>query len=272
MSSTELSRRALLLSGAGMLALAGCGKEEKVVPKAVTFRSGSFLSKLRGGVSTGWSIAWPKGHGEANLPVVIALHGRGGSHRNAFSKLQMAQALDAVVASGTPVFAVASVDGGTHSYWHRRTDGTDAGAMVGTEFVPLLAEHGLDTSRLGLYGWSMGGYGAMLLAGRDQLSTKAVAVSSPALFTSGGSTSAGAFDSVEDFDRHDVFGNPDWLRDVNLRVDCGEQDPFYSATSQFVDQLTPRPAGGFVRGAHDDVYWRQVLPGQLAFLGERLNG
>ena len=265
------SRRALLLGGVGLV-VSGCGRDEQVVPKGVAFRSGSFRSEHRAGAATGWSLAWPKGHAGEKLPVVITMHGRGGSHRTTFSKLRMAQALDRVVAGGAPAFAVASVDGGDHSYWHRRTDGTDAGAMVREEFVPLLAEQGVDTNRLGLYGWSMGGYGAMLLAGRDQLSTKAVAVSSPALFTSGGSTAAGAFDSAEDFDRNDVFGHPDWLRSVDLRIDCGEQDPFYPATHHFVDQLTPRPAGGFVRGAHDDAYWRQVLPGQLTFLGQRLNG
>ncbi len=45
--------------------------------------------------------------------------------------------LAAGVRAGLPPLAIASVDGGT-TYWHRRQDGEDAGAMVLEEFVPLL--------------------------------------------------------------------------------------------------------------------------------------
>jgi hypothetical protein len=38
---------------------------------------------------------------------------------------------------GLPV-AVAAVDGGPDSYWHRRADGSDALAMLLNEFVPLV--------------------------------------------------------------------------------------------------------------------------------------
>jgi hypothetical protein len=34
--------------------------------------------------------------------------------------------------------AVAAVDGGPDSYWHRRADGSDALAMLLREFVPLV--------------------------------------------------------------------------------------------------------------------------------------
>ena len=37
--------------------------------------------------------------------------------------------------------------------------------MLTDEFVPLLADHGLVTTAIGLYGFSMGGYGALRLAG-----------------------------------------------------------------------------------------------------------
>lgn len=270
MASGELSRRALLLGGAGALAVAGCGTTEKLPPEGPTFRSGSFRSSERGGARTGYSIAWPKGHAGESLPVVVALHGRGGSHRRMFAQLHADRVLDRLVAGGTAPFAVASVDGGEASYWHRRADGTDAAAMITKEFLPLLHERGLETDRVGLYGWSMGGFGALLLAGRGGFPARAVAVSSPALFTSAGSTAAGAFDDAEDFDANDVFGHPEWLRGRHLRIDCGQQDPFYPATHHFVEQLDPTPAGGFIRGAHNATYWRQVLPDQLKFLGERV--
>ena len=35
--------------------------------------------------------------------------------------------------------------------------------MVLTELLPMLATKGLDTSKVGFIGWSMGGYGALLL-------------------------------------------------------------------------------------------------------------
>ena len=72
--------------------------------------------------------------------------------------------------------AVASIDGGNY-YWHaRRSESTgadnispdtppcDTGAMVMDDFIPLLGSIGLDRSRVGFLGWSMGGYGALLLA------------------------------------------------------------------------------------------------------------
>ncbi|MBV9098912.1 MAG: esterase, partial [Frankiaceae bacterium] len=69
-----------------------------------------------------------------------------------------------------------------HTYWHRRSDGDDPQLMLLTEFIPLLASRGLRTDRLGLAGWSMGGYGALLLAERIGPSRcAAVAVDSPAL-------------------------------------------------------------------------------------------
>jgi enterochelin esterase-like enzyme len=220
----------------------------------------------------GWSIAYPPGHRAGDpLPVVVALHGRGASHTTTFDVLRLGGVLDRLAADrGVPPFALASVDGGDHGYWHRRADGTDAGAMVADEFVPLLAHRGLDTGRLGLYGWSMGGYGALLLAGRRAVPVRAVAVASPALFTASGDTPPGAFDGAADYRRNDVFGEPARLAGVPLRIDCGRSDPFYAATRAFVGRLRPRPRTSFGAGAHDATYWRKVAPAELAFLGDNL--
>jgi enterochelin esterase-like enzyme len=218
----------------------------------------------------GWAIAYPPDHQPGDkLPVVVSLHGREGSSSKTFGQLHLDDVLDELAAHAPP-FAIASVDGGDHSYWHHRADGSDAGAMVTDEFVPLLRRRGLDTSRLGLYGWSMGGYGALLLAGKERMSVNAVAVSSPALFTSSGATSAGAFDDAADFDAHDVYGHPQWLDGVDLRIDCGLSDPFYEATRAFASRLHPLPAGTFPAGGHDATFWRKVAPAQLRFLGRRL--
>lgn len=269
--SADPSRRAVLLGGAG-LALAACSSEqERASSGAGSLVDGAFVSVAMDGGSVGWSIGYPAGHRPgARLPVVVSLHGRGASHRTTFTTLGLGGVLDRLVAGGVGPFALASVDGGDHGYWHRRADGTDPGAMVVDEFVPMLRDRGLDTDRLGLYGWSMGGYGALLLAGRRRLPVRALAVASPALFAAAGSTPPGAFDSAADFARHDVYGRPDLLDGVALRVDCGRSDPFYSATRDFVDRLPQRPAGRFGPGEHTAAYWRRVAPAELAFLGRHL--
>lgn len=265
----ELTRRTVLLAG-GALALAGCGVD---LPGGSPKASGSFRSAAMAGREVGWAIAYPKGHEVgANLPVVVSLHGRGGNHGSSFGSQNLDGILDDVVKAGASPFAIAAVDGGDHGYWHRRTDGTDAGAMVREDFLPLLARRGLDVNRLGLYGWSMGGYGAMLLAGKENLPVRGVAVSSPALFPSAGTTPAGAYDSREDYAAHDVYGHPEWLDGVALRVDCGTSDPFYPPTRTFVGELAQHPAGGFTAGGHNAEYWRRVAPDQLRFLAEKLSG
>jgi hypothetical protein len=81
---------------------------------------------------------------------------------------------------------------------------------------------------------------------------------------------AGGLDSAADFARHDVYGRPDLLDGVALRVDCGRSDPFYSATRDFVGRLPQRPAGRFGPGEHTAAYWRRVAPAELAFLGRHL--
>lgn len=266
----RLSRRAVLAGGSGAL-VAACGSgraDERHAPGELV--DGSFASSAMEGVEVGWSISYPPGHEPGDrLPVVVTLHGRGEDHTAAFSRLRLDHVLAGVVAAGVRPFAVASVDGSDHGYWHRRSDGTDAGAMVVDEFVPMLRRRGLDTTRLGLHGWSMGGYGAMLLAGKDRLPVRAVAVASPALFTSAGSTPQGAFDSAADFDAHDVYAHPEWLDGVPLRLDCGRSDPFYEASRAFAGDLAHRPAGGFEAGAHTAAYWRAVAPAELRFLGRR---
>lgn len=269
-SPSRVSRRGLLLGGAGTL-LAGCGAAEAGpggTRKGGGGAAGTLVSDAMGGTRVSWTLTAPAGHALDGLPVVIALHGRGGDHTTALRSLRLADAVDEV--AGEHPFALATVDGGDHSYFHRRSDGTDAGAMVRTELVQALRRY-VDVERIGLFGWSMGGYGALLLAGKDRMPVRAVAVSSPALFTSGAATPAGAFDSAEDFDRNDVYGHPEWLDGRAIRIVCGEFDPFYAATRDFVGRLRPAPASGFGPGGHDAAYWRRVAPAQLRFLGRALH-
>lgn len=234
------------------------------------FVDGSFDSE-RAGASVGWAVSYPPGvEPDSRLPVLVSLHGRGGSHETSFGELGLDRFLADAVAKGVEPFAVASVDGGD-SYWHRRRDGTDRGAMVLDEFLPLLADRGLLVDRPALFGWSMGGYGALLLAselGADRVA--AVATSSAALWTPGSDTAPGAFDDEGDAADHDVFARRVVLADIPLRMDCGDGDPFAAANRAFRDALDPVPAGGFVPGAHTAGYWRRMLPAQLRFVARHL--
>lgn len=179
------------------------------------------------------------------------------------------QGLAEAVAAGLPPFAVVAVDGGG-SYWHKRASGEDSGAMVLDELIPMLGEQGLDTSRVAFLGWSMGGYGALLLGSRlGPGRTAAICAVSPALWTSPGAAAPGAFDSAEDYNANSVWGEPA-LGSIPLRIDCGNSDPFYSATKQFIAQLPNPPAGGFSPGGHDGAFWSAQLPGELTWMAPLL--
>lgn len=119
---------------------------------------------------------------------------------------------------------------------------------------------------MGFLGWSMGGYGALLLGARlGPARTAGICAISPALFTSFTGSTPGAFDSYDDYVQHSVLGLPA-LNSIPLRVDCGTSDRFYFATRQFVNQLHQPPAGSFSPGGHDASYWREQLPGELAWM------
>jgi pimeloyl-ACP methyl ester carboxylesterase len=204
--------------------------------------------------------------------VAVVLHGRGNDHASAFSDhyLGLHRFLAAAVSQGAAPFALASVDGG-ESYWHARATGEDAGAMVLREFLPLLGRHGLDIGRVGFLGWSMGGYGALVLAARlGRSRALAVAAESPALWHEYEDSSQGAFDDAADFERSTVFGRQRRLEGIPVRIDCGKGDPFFPAVRDYVAGFVHRPAGGFQPGAHSVGYWRRMAPHQMRFLARAL--
>ncbi|WP_345764523.1 alpha/beta hydrolase [Diaminobutyricibacter sp. McL0608] len=290
-----VSRRTLIGVGAGVVGLAvltgaaGLAVENRLLPgrslmhKVLglngpagtvpnippgTMVSGSFTSKARLGADCGWAISYPPGSSPGEkLPVLIALHGYSDDHSNAFgtNHLGLDRFLAQAVKGGSRPFAIASVDGG-NTYWHRRASGEDAGAMVAEEFVPLLAGHGLDITRFALYGWSMGGYGALHLAsqlGPERVSS--VAAVSPALWHTAGEAAHIAFDGAADFGANTPFGHESALAGIPIRIDCGTGDGFYPAVRDYVSGLAPHPAGGFTPGGHDAAYWRRLAPADLAF-------
>jgi predicted esterase len=299
MAARRTSRRAVLLAaGVGTVGAVGVGLgiEQGVIPGRPAIQSGlglngepgrvpdvrpgrlvsgSFVSQARGGVRTGWAVARPPTAADGELPVLVVLHGLGADHRSAMgSRLGLDRFLAAGVRAGLPAYAIASVDGGT-SYWHRRPDGEDAGRMVLEEFLPLLAQQGLSTARIGLLGWSMGGYAALRLGALLGPKRCAVIVAeSPALWTDGADASRSGFRNAAEYAEFSVFGHQDELADIPVRIDCGTGDPFYRATQSYVDGFPPRASikVGFQRGAHDLAYWRRMVPAQLRFVGRHLVG
>ena len=130
----------------------------------------------------------------------------------------------------------------------------------------------LGVDRPVVLGWSMGGYGALLLGARlGPARTAAICAVSPALWLSSGATAPGAFDGPEDFAANSVFGLPA-LGSIPIRIDCGTSDPFYGATKQFIAQLPNPPAGGFTPGGHDGSFWSAQLPAEIAWMAPLLAG
>jgi S-formylglutathione hydrolase FrmB len=179
------------------------------------------------------------------------------------------------VRRGRPALAVVSVDGGD-AYWHPRRDGDDPLTMITDELMPRLAARDLATQRIGVLGYSMGGYGALMLARESEadrlggLRVAAAAASSPALFASAGASAPGAFDDAADWARWGDLAAHPRVRHTPLSVSCGTSDPFAEQTRRYRAHCTTAPAGGLGPGRHDGGYWRSLLPDQLAFLADHL--
>jgi Putative esterase len=300
-----VSRRTFLLGALGTLVLAGAGSvgaiEDGVVPGRMrladltgacdvdavppagpvgAITSGRFASSARGR-DLGWSLALPPGHTTAaGLPVALVLHGRGEDHSSGFAHLKLHQFLGAYVRVGGTPLALAAVDGGD-SYWHPRSNGDNPLRMITQEFLPMLGRLGLRTDAIGVLGWSMGGYGALLFAreanrgtlvagGATRTTVLAAAASSPALFASYQAGASGAFDSPADFDRYgDLARQPD-AGLTPLYVGCGATDAFTAETKRYRANAAPPPAGSISKGCHTGGYWRSVAAAQLSFIGSHL--
>ncbi len=246
--------------GAGATALlAACGDE-------VTWRSGRLSTSHWPGHAPRWRLALPTA-AAGPTPLVVVLHGRGGTADTAFDGLGLQ---DHVTRTG---LAVASVDGGDH-YWHRRRSGADPGAAVTDDLLPLLRDQTGYAGPVAFLGWSMGGYGSLLLASAlGPRVVGAVVAESAALWTEPGASAPGAFDDREDFESHDVFA-PSCLRvlaRIPVRLDCGDADPFVAANRSFAAKL-PSARLTVDEGGHDTDYWRSHAGAQLDWVAARLGG
>jgi pimeloyl-ACP methyl ester carboxylesterase len=288
------TRRTVLLGGAGIavagLVGAGVGVEKDVLPgRTFAYQhlglngedgvipdlepgpvlEDSFTSTARGGIEVGWSLLLPPRTDEATpLPLVVALHWLGADHRTLTSDgLGLDRYLAQHVIGGGRPFAIAAPDGG-RGYWHPH-DGDDAGAMVTDELLPILQERGYDTNHASFLGWSMGGYGALRLAGLLGRETTAVVASSPALWSDPDEASRDGFDDADEYRDYSVFDSQDQLSGIPVRVDVGRGDPFFFEVEKYVEGLDDVTTLVHTeeKGGHTPGYWRRMLPAQLDFLG-----
>ena len=236
--------------------------------------SGTFYSAARRR-PVGYTIAYPPGHrrGDA-LPLVVMLHGYGGSHADALAGMSPAQAL-ALKDGGRPLppMAMVTVDGGG-GYWNPHP-GDDPMAMVIDELIPRCQRLGLGgpPRRIGTLGISMGGYGALLFAERYPRLIAAVAAISPAIWTSyaqARQVNPGAYASAAAFARADAVTHAGALGRRPVRVAVGYRDPFYPGVRALARAL---PAGAVVAAGadrHDGSFFAAQQPPSLAFLAAHL--
>lgn len=255
----SVTRRSVIgaaLGAGAVAALAGCGDP-------VVWRSGRLTSEHWPGHRPRWRLALPKG--SKTPPLVVVLHGRGGNADTAFDALRLQ---DHVTRTG---LAVASVDGGD-LYWHARRSGADPGAMVTDDLLPLLRDESGYAGPVAFLGWSMGGYGSLLLASAlGPRVVGAVVAESAALWTEPGASAPGSFDDREDFQAHDVFATSRTrvLTRIPVRLDCGDTDPFVAANRAFARRL-PSAHLTVDSGGHNTGYWRGHASAQLDWVAARL--
>jgi hypothetical protein len=255
-------------------ALGKCGQAPPLPTDALGPKvSGSIVSAARAGKSVHWTVSYPPGHStDAVLPVVVAFPGRGGTDVSVFDALHLdAFMAGALQAGHVRPFAIASADGGAANCWHKRASGDDPARMILDEFIPLLERRGLKTHKVGFWGQSLGGYGAVHLSMLAGVEKTAVTVgSSPALWRTFNETASGTYDGPSDFAANTVFGRQDQLKGIAVRLDCGASDPFAPNVAVFRNSLTPTPAGVIAEGCHDGAFTERHLVEQLKFLSDNL--
>lgn len=214
--------------------------------RLIRIRSGA-----RGSEVDFWT-AVPEGYGDGRgLPVCLVLHGASATPRD-YGRFGLARFLTDAVRRGAPPFALAGATGGRLSW--RRSGDDDPQRMVREEVPTWCARRGFDSGRLAVWGWSMGGFGALLLAEAYPEWLRAVAAFSPA---------------VRPGDA--VFTGVDRLRGTPVGLWCGRQDNFLKDVRALARALPEPPVrAAWADGRHNFAYWGTVIPDAFALLGAAL--
>jgi enterochelin esterase-like enzyme len=227
----------------------------------------------------------PGAHEVVDLPIVVLLHGVYGSHWAWALKGAAHLTAARLVAEGAlpPVALLMPSDG----LWG---DGSGYVAHATQDFerwilddVPALAIEAVagctPRSPLLVAGLSMGGFGAMRLAGRHPRRIAAAAAHSMV-------THAAQFDALIEESRagwSDAPADRSVLAALtgasgplpSLRFDCGRDDPYLAANRALhAALLQARIAHTYAEhdGGHDWDYWSSALEGTLRFFGGVLRG
>ncbi len=239
--------------------------------------SGTFYSAARRR-RVGYTIAYPPRRRPGDeLPLVVMLHGLGGSHADALAGMSPAQGL-ALKAGGLPLapMAMVTVDGGD-GYWNPHP-GDNPMAMVIDELIPRCQRLGLGRppQRIATLGISMGGHGALLFAEKYPHLIAAVAAISPAIWTSyaqARQANPAAYASPAAFAAGDAVTHATALGRRPVRVASGYGDPFYPGVQALARALEV-PGGSavvdFGPGCHDGSFFAAQEPPSLAFLSGHL--
>ena len=266
-------KRRTLLGSAGVAVLAtatGLGARrfrngpEPVIPDAPAGdeRLEQRASAARGKI-VDFYTAVPEGSGTGRgLPVCLVLHGASATAAD-FADFGFGRFLTDAVRRGTPPFVLAGATGGRLSWQpsggveEQRVEEQrdDPQRMVHEEIPAWCRERGFDTSRLAVWGWSMGGYGSLLLTETFPGFVRAAAAFSPA---------------VRPGDA--VFTQAATLRGTPVGLWCGRDDGLYAEVRDLEAALPEHPAaGGYAAGGHTMGYWSTVIPAAFDFLGRTLD-
>jgi Putative esterase len=196
--------------------------------------------------------AVPAGHGTGRgLPVCLILHGA--SKRPAdYRALGLGRFLTDACRRGAPPFVLAGADGGRLSW--RPHGGDDPQRLVHEEIPFWCRARAFDTSRIAAWGWSMGGYGSLLLAEAFPGFLRAVAAFSPAVGPGDDVTSAAGL-----------------LRGTPVGLWCGTRDGLLDDVRHLAAKLPEPPAaGGYADGRHNFGYWSRCVPAAFDFVAGAL--
>ena len=203
--------------------------------------------------------------------MCLALHGYASTGHDAASAADYPSLVAGLVAAGRQPFALVGPDGGD-GYWHPHATDDPLGMLV-DDLLPVLAGRGLDTDRLAVAGWSMGGYGALLCGLTWPNRFRVIVANSPAIFHSfedARKVNPGAFDSATEWQRYDVTARAREFAGLPLHVTIGAADPFLRAVSVFRDTLPDRGVVKVSTGCHDGRFWASVAPDMVGVISQSL--
>jgi enterochelin esterase-like enzyme len=210
-------------------------------------------------------------------PLLVLLHGRGMPPEFFLADGLFQGLRDA----GPRAPVVVLVDGTLEAPWHDRADGA-WGRMVADEAIPAAVKNlNADPRRVAIGGISLGGFGALDLAGRDPRRFCAVGAHSPALWAGAREAPPSVFDDARDFAEHDVLARARAAADpfgaLPVWIDRGDGDRFRAVTDRLVRTLRARDDKGegslrfrAAPGGHDGAYWDAHMAEWVAFYATQL--